>query len=83
MTNKIPDTVDQAELARILNLTQRQVRNLTGVVLRSVGKDGLRIIYAVPEAIHAFIHYREQLVLGRCRKARMSKAFNDRDTLKP
>jgi hypothetical protein len=69
MQPTFPITLTQPELARLLALTPRQVRNLTGLVFRIVRKQGNSVFYPLPESVHAFIAYREHMVRKRCQKA--------------
>lgn len=57
-----PSTITQSELASLLNLTPRHIRNLTGPVFRTIRKEWHLVSYPFPESIHSFISYREDLV---------------------
>ena len=65
----IPANITQPELALILGLTCRQVRNLTDSVFRIVRKEGNIVFYHLADSVNAFIAYREHLVRKRLRQS--------------
>ena len=62
-------TITQPNLALLLGITPRLVRNLTGLVFKIVHRDENIVFYPLHESVHAYVKYRDKKARERCRRA--------------
>lgn len=65
---ELPETVTQEQLAGILGLSPRQLRNLRAEV-PPIEKEGRELVYPFPACLRNFVRYREGRVRAKLRGA--------------
>lgn len=69
---EFPETVTQEQLASILGISTRQLRNLRDEI-PPVEKEGRELVYPFPACLRSFVRYRESRVRAKLRSTHPAK----------
>ncbi len=63
-TGAVPGRVNQHQFAELVGLTPRQVHNLVKEKVIPTAKDGGKVWYPIPEALHAYQEHKVRTAAG-------------------
>lgn len=72
ITLEFPETVTQEQLAAILGVSTRQLRNLRDEI-PPIEKEGRELVYPFPACLRCFVRYRESRVRAKLRRTHQAK----------